>query len=125
MKRGRRRERDVPATGCCEEKTRRKVIGSGPDPGAGGRWTARCAAACKDLDNDHAAATARARRAMIGRGVRIDCVVRGPWIELRHWCGDQFLGAHDVGFAAGAGKQSVMADAMKPLRQNVEQEAAD
>ena len=45
------------------------VIGSGLDPSAGGRRAARCGAACKDLDNDHAAAAARAWRAMIGHGV--------------------------------------------------------
>ena len=37
-------------------------MASNPDPGAGGR-AARCAAACKYLDNDHAAAAARARQA--------------------------------------------------------------
>jgi hypothetical protein len=57
---------------------------------------------------------------MIAGGVRIGCVVCGRRIDLRHWCGDQFLGACDVGVAAGAGQQPVMADAMKPLRQNVE-----
>jgi len=61
---------------------------------------------------------------MIGRGVRI-CVVRCWRIDLRHWGGHQVLGARDIGFAAGAGQQSVVADAMKPLRQNVEQEAPD
>jgi hypothetical protein len=34
-------------------------------------------------------------------------------------------GARDVGLAAGAGQQSLMADAMKPLGQDVEQEAPD
>jgi hypothetical protein len=33
--------------------------------------------------------------------------------------------ARDVGLAAGAGQQPVVADAMKPLRQNVGQEAPD
>src|SRR5882757_6743971 len=42
-----------------------------------------------------------------------------------HWRGDQFSGARDVGLAGGAGEQSVVADAMEPLRQNVEQEAPD
>ena len=78
----------------------------------------------KDLDNDHAAAAARAWRTMIGRGVRI-CVVRCWRIDLRHCGGHQVLGARDIGFAAGAGQQSVVADAMKPVRQNVEQEAPD
>src|SRR5499427_175865 len=64
MKRVRCRERDVPANGCRRERTR-IVIGSRPDPGTGGR-AARCGAARKDLDNDHASAAARTRRAMIG-----------------------------------------------------------
>ena len=66
----------VPGTG-------RKVIGSGVDPGARGR-AARCAAAGKDLDNDHAAAAARARRAMIGRGVWSGGVVHCRRINFRH-----------------------------------------
>src|SRR5215475_3781143 len=97
---------------------------SGLDPSAGGR-AARCGAAGKDLDNDHAAAAARAWRTMIGRGVRIGGVVHCRRINLRHWSGHQLPGARDVGLAAGAGEQAVMADAMKPLWQNVEQKAPD
>ena len=74
----------------------------------------RCAGADKDLDNDHAAAAARAQRAMIGRGVRIGCVVRRQRFDLRD-CGDQLLGARDIGLATGAGQQPVVADAMKAL----------
>jgi len=111
-------------TGAARED--REVIGSGSDPGAGGRRATRCAAARKDLDNDHAAAAARARRAMIGRGgIDIRCIVCCRRIDLRHWGGHQVLGARDIGFAAGAGQQPVVADAMKPLWQNVEQEAPD
>ena len=73
MKRVRCRERNVPANGCGGERTR-IVIGSRPDPGTGGR-AARCGAAVKDLDDDHASAAARTRRAMIGNGVGIDRVV--------------------------------------------------
>ena len=102
MKRVRCRERDVPANGCRRERTR-IVIGSRPDPGTGGR-AARCGAARKDLDNDHASAAARTRRAMIGNGVGIDRVVRGRRLDLRYWGGHQFLGARDVGLAAGAGQ---------------------
>ena len=101
----------MPANGCCQG-TGRKVIGSGLDPGAGGRGTARCGAAGKDLDNDHAAAAARARWAIIGRGVRIGGVVRCWLIDLRYWGGHQLPGARDVGLAAGAGQQPVVADAM-------------
>jgi len=42
---------------------------------------------------------------MIGRGVRIGCVVRYWRIDRRHWGGHQLLGARDVGLAAGAGQQ--------------------
>ena len=76
---------------------------------AGREWSiryraARGGAARKDLDNDHAAAAARAWRAMIGRGGRIGCVVCCWWLDLRHWGADKLLGARDVGFAAGAGQ---------------------
>jgi hypothetical protein len=108
MKRARRREREVLADGCCNETTR-IVIASNPVSGAGGR-AARCAAARKDLDNDHVAATARVWRAMIGGEVRIGCVVRCRRINRRQRGGDQLLGADDIGLAAGAGQQPVMAD---------------
>ena len=98
--------------------------GSGLDPSAGGR-AARCGTAGKDLDNDHAAAAARAWRTMIGGGVRIGGVVHCRRINLRHWSSHQLLGARDVGLATGARQQPVVADAMKPLWQNVEQEAPD
>jgi hypothetical protein len=48
----------------------------------------RCAAARKDLDNDHAAAAARAWRAMIGRGVRIGGVVHCRRINLQRYASD-------------------------------------
>ena len=89
-------------------------MASNRDPGAGGR-AARCAAACKDLDNDHAAAAARAWRAMIGRGVRIGCVARLRRIGGRQSGGDQLPGTRDVGLAAGAGQQPIVADAMIAL----------
>jgi len=62
---------------------------------------------------------------MIGRGVRIGGVVHCRRIDRRHWSGHQLSGARDVGLAAGAGQQPVVADAMKPLGQDVEQEAPD
>src|SRR5215469_6165228 len=102
----------------------RRSSQSGLDPSAGGR-AARCAAAGKDLDNDHATAAARARRAMIGHDLRIGGVACCRWLDLRHWGGHQLLGARDIGLAAGAGQQPVVADAMKPLWQNVEQKAPD
>src|SRR5262244_3879707 len=84
------------------------------DPSAGGR-AARCGAAGKDLDNDHAAAAARAWRTMIGRGVRIGGVVHCRRTKLRHWSSHQLPGVRNVGLAAGAGQQPVMADAVKPF----------
>src|SRR5271169_3823000 len=99
------------------------VIGSNPARGAGGR-AARCTATPKDLDNHHAAAAARAWRAMIGGGVRTGCVLCYRRL-VRHWGGHQLPGACDVGPAAGARQQPVVADAVKSLRQNVEQEAPD
>jgi hypothetical protein len=68
----------------------------GTDPGVGRWWGAGYAAARKDLDNDHAAAAARARRAIIGRGVWIGCVVRCRRIDLRYRGGHQFPGARDT-----------------------------
>jgi hypothetical protein len=94
MKRARRRERDDPANRSCNGTTK-IVIASNPDPGAGGR-AARCGAARKDLEDDHAAAAARARRAMTGRGARIGCVVRYRRLDLRDWGADKLLGACDV-----------------------------
>ena len=41
------------------------------------------------------------------------------------WRGDQLFGASDGRFAGGTGEQSVVADAMEPLGQDVEQEASD
>jgi hypothetical protein len=88
MKRAGRRECELPASGCCNETG--VVIGLNPVSGSGGR-TAWCTAAAKDLDNDHPAAAARARRAMIGRGVQIGGVVRCRRIN-RHRGGDQLSG---------------------------------
>ena len=87
---------------------------SGLDASAGGRASG-CVAAGKDLENDHAAAAARARWAMIGRGVPIGGVVHCRRINLCHWSSHQLPGARDVGLAAGARQQPVVADAMKPL----------
>src|SRR5436309_13850796 len=114
MRRARRRERDVPAKGCCHERTR-IVIASTPDPGTGGWWAARCAVTRKDFDDDHAAAAAGARRPLIGGGVRTGWVVCCRRMDLGHWSGHQLLGARDVGLAGGAGEQPVVAGAMQPV----------
>ena len=62
---------------------------------------------------------------MIDRGVRIGGVLHYRRLNLCHWSSHQLPGARDVGLAAGAGQQPVVADAMKPLWQNMEQEAPD
>src|SRR6516164_4384034 len=92
----------------------RRSSESGLDPSAGGR-AARCGGAGKDLDNDHAAAAARAWRTMIGGGVRIGGDVHCRLINLRRWSSHQLPGARDVGLAAGARQQPVVADAMNPF----------
>ena len=92
-------------------ETARTIIALNPDPGAGGR-AARGGAAGKDLANDHAAAAARAWRAMIGRDVRIGCITRVRWIGGRQRSGDQLPGTRNVGLAAGTGEQPIVADAM-------------
>ena len=102
-----------------EERSSHQILIPAPEGGGPRAATSRA----KTSTNDHAAAAARARRAMIGRGIRIGGVIRCLRLDLRHWGGHQRLGAHDVGLAAGAGEQPVVADAMKPLWQNVAQEA--
>jgi hypothetical protein len=52
---------------------------------------------------------------MIGWGLRIGGVVRCRWIDCWHWSGHQLVGARNVGFAAGAGEQPVVADAMSAV----------
>src|SRR3954452_966861 len=59
-----------------------------------------------------------------GAGGLIGVVVLGRWI-WRQRPGDQLPGSCDIGLATGAGEQPVMADAVKPLGQDVEQEAPD
>ena len=46
-------------------------------------------------------------------------------LHHRHRRGDQFSGVRDVGLAASTGEQSVVADAVEALGQDVEQEAPD
>src|SRR4029077_15585047 len=92
----------------------------GPDAGTT-RWAARYAAALEDFDDDHAAAAARAWRAMVCRnGLNlIGVIAYDRRIGWRHGRGDQFSGTRDVGVAAGADEQPVVADAMEPLGQGV------
>ena len=72
----------------------------------------------EDLDGDHAPAAAGAWRRWMRRQ-------HGVCDLSRLWREEQFAGARDIGLAAGAGEQAVVADTMETFRQNVEQEAAD
>src|SRR5258708_5233652 len=99
----------------------------GPERGFG-RWRAAgCAAVPKALDDDHAAAATRAWRAMgcCGAGVQARVVARWRGVRRCGWGGGPFSCACYSGLAGGAGEQSVVADAMEPLGQNVKQEAPD
>ena len=64
---------------------------------------------------------------MVCRGVGGLMMIR--LVELgivrRRGRGDQLPDARDIGLAAGAGEQPVVADAVEPLGQGVEQEAPD
>src|SRR5215471_15164604 len=81
-------------------------------------WRARSGRRLEDFDDDHTTATTGAWRAQIGR--RRGVLYLG---SCRHI--EQFPGARDIVFAAGAGQEAVVADAVEALRQNVEQEAAN
>jgi hypothetical protein len=50
---------------------------------------------------------------MIGRGGRTGCVLCCRRLDLRDWGAHKLLGACDVGFAAGAGQQPVVADVVR------------
>src|SRR6516165_3676804 len=76
-----------------EERSSHQILIPAPEGGGPRAATSRA----KTSTNDHAAAAARARRAMIGRGIRIGGVIRCLRLDLRHWGGHQRLGAHDVG----------------------------
>ena len=84
MKRARRREREVPAGGCCNETTEDSHRLKSRSRHAG-RRAARCAAAPEDFDDHHAAATARAWRAMIGAvpsGSAVSCAAAGSAVGI-------------------------------------------
>jgi hypothetical protein len=90
-----------------------------------GRWRRSGVAAAREaLDDDHATAAARTRRPPIGWGGSIGANGSAAFI-IGVGRGEQFANMRDVGFAAAAGKQTVVADAMESLWQDVKQEAAD
>ena len=82
------------------------------------RWCPRPAPACERLDDDHAATAAWASRV----GWFVGLVVIG-WRHNRDR--EQGTGEREACLAGAAGEQAVVADAVEPLRQDVEQEAAD
>jgi hypothetical protein len=94
------------------------------------RWRAlrlvlRLGAGDEDLDDEHAAATARAWTRF---GACFDSV-SGGLNSLRWRCGrrhvKQLADAGQVGGALAVGEHAVVADAMEVLGQHVHQEAAD
>src|SRR5271167_4663473 len=81
----------------------------------------RCAA-LEDLDDDHATAAAWARARAGGRLVAI--ITIGS-IALGLLATEQLAGAIDVVGASSLGEQTVVADAVQALGQDVDEEAAD
>src|SRR5438270_7124781 len=91
------------------------------------RRAARRTAALEGFDDDHPPAAARAWRAMVCRrtGRLIRVVGLGRYIPRRYGRGDQLPGTRDIGVAAGAGEQPVVADPVEALGQGVGQEAPE
>ena len=81
----------------------------------------RRGAALEGLDDDHAAAAARAwervHRRLVGAGV--------AGLALRRRDAEQLAGAGDVLGAPAVGEQAVVADAVEAVGQDVDEEAAD
>ena len=90
----------------------------GPGRVGGMRRCAGLAPAFEGLDDEHASATAWARRAGIVGFDRRD-------IGHGRDNTEQLAGVFEVSLAGGASEQAVMTDAMEALRENVDQEAAD
>src|SRR6185503_812814 len=82
------------------------------------------AAAREGLDDDHAAAAARAWLRQHAQLLRFGGAVG---LVRRHAGrpGEQFAGARDVGCAMAIGEQSIVTDAMHALGQHMHEEAAD
>ena len=82
------------------------------------RRCARLAPTFEGFDDDHVSAATWARRADIGWFV-------GRVVNGRRRDAKQLTGAFEMSLAGGAGEQAVMADAVEPAWQDMEQEAAD
>lgn len=83
-----------------------------------GRRAAREIAAFDDLDDDHGAAATRAWRANVRR-------FGGRFVCGRRRDREQLTSVFEMGLAGAGREQPVMADAMEPARQTMQQEAAD
>ena len=81
---------------------------------------ARGRAAGEGLNDDHMAAATRTRR----RGRRLAICGIGM-LGLRGWHGEELANAREVVGAGGLGEQAEVADAVKTLRQDMDEEAAD
>src|SRR5580692_718766 len=82
------------------------------------------AAGFEGLDNDHAPAAARTsvpRLVFVStRGV-IAVAARRGWVG----CAEEPAGQCDIGGSVGIGEEAIVTDAMEPVGQDVDQEAAD
>src|SRR5436190_14037316 len=85
---------------------------------------ARGASGLEGLDDDHAATAARTRMRERPRLSGIS----GVWVAglvLRNRCIEQLARPRDVRGAGAVGEEAVVADAMEPGRQQVDEETAD
>ena len=82
----------------------------------------RLAAARKDLDDEHAAATARAWTRQHGRLVRL-CGLGGVGLFRRHR--EQLASVRNVCGSVAVGEQPIVPDAVEALRQHMDQQAPD
>src|SRR5256886_15992893 len=80
---------------------------------------ARRRAGGEGLDDDHAAADTWTCRIVVIGSISIGR------FALRLWRNEQFADARDVVGAGGVGQQAVVADAVEPLGQDVDEEWAD
>src|SRR5262249_47520802 len=95
----------------------------GIDPNwRGGRRRGRLHACGEGLDDDQTPATARAGTGQLTR-------IIGAWIFLGllddWWSAQELAKASDVGGPVAVGKQSIVADAVEPLGEDMEKEAAN
>jgi hypothetical protein len=84
----------------------------------------RGATALEDLNDDHAAAAARSRMRTRLRFTFTDAVgITGR--VLRLWNAEQLTHTHDIVGPVGIGEEAIVADAVEPIGQDMDQKAAD